>query len=161
MSTPHDTRTSTEGGTPPAHAHADGDARHRLTALASAAAAVMEAVAEELERPTPPPASQFAHALWIGGLVGVLAVAGSRGIGADAPLVSLAIILVTGLLIFSRHWFDGQAARRAHVQGRKEMSRAVAKQLGEARVADARAHLEGSGGSEGGELGGRGAAAGS
>lgn len=93
-------------------------------------AAAMTKIDAELEQRAPPPAPQSAHALWMGGLVAVLYLAGSRGIGADTPVVSLISVAVAGGLIFAISWFEGRAAKRAHAMGRKEMAREMKKVLG-------------------------------
>jgi hypothetical protein len=130
---------------PPVASDQSGDrveAARRVADLTEAGEAAMARVAEELGHRAPPPASQSAHALWIGALVVILYLAGSRGLGADTPVVSLVSVAVAGGLIFSISWFEGRAARRGHVLGRKEMARELKKHLGEERFAEAREWLD-------------------
>lgn len=85
--------------------------------------AALARITEVLEQRAPAPASQSAHALWIGGLVSVLYLVGARGIGMDTPVVSLISVAAAGGLIFSLSWFEGRAAKRGHGLGRKEMAK--------------------------------------
>jgi hypothetical protein len=133
MSTEHDTHHAPAGSP-----ERNPETLRRLAELSAASAAVMDLIAKELEGRAPPPASQSAHALWIGALVAVLYLAGSRGIGADEPLVSLLSVGVAGGLVFGVTWFQDRAQKRGHGLGRKEMARTIAKQLGEERVRGAR-----------------------
>lgn len=87
------------------------------------AGAALAKINEVLEQRAPPPASQSAHALWMGGLVAVVFLAGARGIGADTPVVTLVSVAGAGGLIFAISWFEERAAKRAHGLGRKEMAR--------------------------------------
>ena len=96
---------------------------------AEAVGAALATVDEVLQRPVPPPASQFAHALWMGGLAAVVFLAGARGIGPDTPVVTLISVAAAGGLIFAISWFERRAAERAHGLGRKEMARELRKLL--------------------------------
>ena len=148
MTTQHSTNP-TQSGTPsdpPSPAAGAGgedrEATRRLAEMTAAGEAALSTIAEELGDRAPPPASQSAHAMWIAALMVGLFLAGTRGLGADTPVITLITVGVAGGLIFSISWFERRAAERAHAQGRKEMGRAIAKKLGEKRVAEAREWLD-------------------
>jgi len=107
----------------------DDQAQNREATHAAGAGAALARIDEVLQQRVPPPASQFAHALWMGGLVAVVILAGARGIGADTPIVTLISVAVSGGLIFAIGWFEDGAAKRAHGLGRKEMARELKKLL--------------------------------
>lgn len=134
---------------PPARASggAEGEveAAQQLEEMTAAAEAALATIAQDLGSRAPPPASQSAHAVWIGALLSGLFLAGTRGLGAETPVITLITVGVAGGVIFSMSWFERRAAERAHALGRQEMGRAIAEQLGEKRVGEAREWLEGSG----------------
>lgn len=148
MTTPHETnpaQPASPSGPPTPGVGAGGDcaeARQRLEEMTAAGEAALATIAAELGDRAPPPASQSAHAVWIGTLMVGLFLAGTRGLGADTPVITLITVGVAGGLIFSISWFERRAAERAHALGRQEMGRAIAQKVGETRVADSREWLQ-------------------
>ena len=94
------------------------------------AGAALAKIDEVLQQRAAPPSSQFSHALWMGGLVAVVFLAGARGIGADTPVVTLISVAGAGALIFAISRFEERAAKRAHGLGRQELARELKELLG-------------------------------